>query len=143
MSVTDTGSGMSPEVKARVFEPFFTTKPMGRGTGLGLSVVDGIIAQSGGHIELETEPGKGTTFRIYLPVARPSDMPHAVTDEGTAPSGTETILLVEDDEAVRRVAQRGLGIHGYDVLVAPGGEEALAVLDARQGPRRPRRSPMS
>ena len=133
VSFNDTGTGMPPEVKARVFEPFFTTKPMGRGTGLGLSVVDGIIAQSGGHIELESEPDKGTTFRIYLPVAHPSDAPPAVADEGAAASGKETVLVVEDDDAVRRVMLRSLGIHGCDVLAASGGEEALAILDACKG----------
>jgi PAS domain S-box-containing protein len=133
VSVTDTGTGMTEAVRARVFEPFFTTKPMGRGTGLGLSVVDGIIAQSGGHIQLQTELGKGTTFQIHLPVAHAPEVAQGVTNGRSALSGKETVLLVEDDATVRSVTRRSLDIHGYSVLEARGGEEALAVLGARKG----------
>ena len=127
LSVTDTGWGMAPDVQARIFEPFFTNKEEGRGTGLGLSVALGIIQQSGGYIEVESTPGVGTKFKIYLPAARGlSDGPAATT---TAPSvgGTETVLLVEDEEPVRNITSRLLKTLGYRVLEAENGEEAFRI----------------
>jgi PAS domain S-box-containing protein len=128
--VRDTGCGMSAEVKARIFEPFFTTKPAGRGTGLGLSTVYGIVKQSNGYIHVETEPGGGTTFEILLP--RVLAMPVAAR-ECAAPragGGTETVLVVEDDAPVRAVTVRALRAAGYDVMTAANGREALTIGDA-------------
>lgn len=131
LAVSDTGCGISPEIQARIFEPFFTTKPVGQGTGLGLSVVHGIIKQSGGHITVESAPGTGTTFKIYLPAV--PDEPLA-TLAPSAPSkpvgGSETILLVEDEELMRAVTARLLGTLGYRVLEASSGEEASHLAEA-------------
>ena len=127
VSITDTGLGMSQEVKERIFEPFFTTKEMGKGTGLGLSMVYGIVKQSGGHIRVDSEPGKGTVFRVYLPRV---DEPAVEVEEkeiGGAPLGKETILVVEDEEEVRRLAVRILERHGYRVLEASCVEDALVL----------------
>jgi two-component system, cell cycle sensor histidine kinase and response regulator CckA len=123
--VTDTGSGMSPEVRARIFEPFFTTKAVGRGTGLGLATVFGIVQQSGGHILVDSEPGRGTTIRIYLPALE--DSPDATRFASTpSPSaGSETVLLVEDNDAVRLVAARILRQSGYRVVVAQTPDAAI------------------
>ena len=126
--VTDTGSGIDQQTKARMFEPFFTTKDKGKGTGLGLSTVYGIVKQSGGGIWVESEVGKGATFRICLP----RDLGGAATVAKSVASerygaGTETILLVEDEEELRRVAQRSLQAAGYSVLSAADGEEALRI----------------
>ena len=132
--VTDTGCGIDEQVKARMFEPFFTTKEKGKGTGLGLSTVYGIVKQSGGGIWVESEVGKGTTFRIFLPrallVRTTSPRLRAVPAEST---GTETILLVEDEEELRKVARRSLEAAGYTVLSAADGEEALRVSAGRAG----------
>ncbi len=126
LSVSDTGSGMSPEVHARIFEPFFTTKPIGQGTGLGLSTVYGIVKQSDGFVWCYTEPGRGSTFKIYLPMASARSLP--LTPAG-APAelrgGNETILVVEDEDVVRALACRGLREQGYTVLEARHGREAL------------------
>ena len=152
LSVSDTGQGMDAATRARVFEPFFTTKSAGEGTGLGLATVYGIVQQSGGHIEVQSELGEGATFRIYLPVAPAIDGPGAETfgvasrpsppsaipvfADGAAPPAArgETILLVEDGEALRDVLQRVLEDFGYVVHVARDGEEALAVSDRVDGP---------
>jgi PAS domain S-box-containing protein len=135
IAVSDTGIGMSEEVKAHLFEPFFTTKELGRGTGLGLATVYGIIAQSGGHIWVYSEADHGTTFKIYLPRARegaePSGRRRLVAD---LPAGTETILLVEDDDWVRDLARHTLRRQGYTVLDAAGGQEALRTFAHYQGP---------
>jgi CheY-like chemotaxis protein len=132
LAITDTGTGMSAEVKARVFEPFFTTKDVGQGTGLGLSTCYGIIKQSGGHISLYSEPGRGTTFKIYLPQAEPPVKIHPQRlDSPDLPRGTETILLVEDDPALREMAATLLRRLGYTVLVAANGIEALSLKQPR------------
>lgn len=128
--VSDTGVGMSEEVKSRIFEPFFTTKEAGKGTGLGLSTVLGIVGQNGGYIWVESEPGQGTTFKIYFPRAMesatlPTERPRYRTDD--LPRGTETVLLVEDEPKVRDLATRLLQRQGYTVLTATNGVEALQV----------------
>ncbi|HEY1553241.1 MAG TPA: ATP-binding protein [Kofleriaceae bacterium] len=127
LSVTDTGAGMSDEVRARAFEPFFTTKEPGKGTGLGLAVVHGIVEQAGGKLELESRLGVGTTFRIYLPAIPATAKSELVQGEHTG-EGPETILLVDDDEHVRKVAARMLRAKGYHVLEADSGSAALGLL---------------
>jgi two-component system, cell cycle sensor histidine kinase and response regulator CckA len=135
ISVSDTGSGMSPEVKARIFEPFFTTKPVGRGTGLGLSTVYGIVHQNGGRIEVESSPGKGTTFSITLPAAEGQAKEQQVK-AGVAPSslkGTETILLVEDEVGLRTLTKVILESHGYKVLDSADADGAVQLSRAFPG----------
>jgi len=133
VSVSDTGVGMSAETMSRVFEPFFTTKEPGQGTGLGLATCYGIVKQANGHIAVTSEVGCGTTFEIYLPVAdeRPAQAPAA--EEEAAPSGTETLLLVEDEEQVRAMATRLLGAQGYEVLAAGDPDQALAIVRDHSG----------
>jgi two-component system, cell cycle sensor histidine kinase and response regulator CckA len=136
LKVTDTGIGMSPEIQARIFEPFFTTKEVGRGTGLGLSTVYGIIQQSGGDIEVSSVAGAGTTFTVYLPRASTEEEiagPSSV-DVSSVPRGTETILLVEDEAPVRNLARQILTGLGYKVLVARDGLEAIEVQAGHDGP---------
>jgi CheY-like chemotaxis protein len=134
MSVQDTGTGMTPEVQTKLFEPFFTTKEVGKGTGLGLAVVYGIVHQSGGGITVESSLGKGTLFRIYLPRAE-SDAeendPFVRTEKDHAPIGGETILLVEDEESVRKFTAQALESQGYKVLAFSRGREALQALEDR------------
>jgi two-component system cell cycle sensor histidine kinase/response regulator CckA len=135
LSVTDTGIGMEPEVQARIFEPFFTTKPVGQGTGLGLSTVYGIVKQSGGFVWCYSEAGYGTTFKIYLPRAsEPVDSREAPASAAELRGGSETILVVEDEDVVRALACRGLREQGYTVLEARHGLEAL---DRVEGAREP------
>jgi two-component system cell cycle sensor histidine kinase/response regulator CckA len=130
LRVTDTGTGIAPNMLPKIFEPFFTTKEVGKGTGLGLSTVYGIVKQSGGFIFAESVPGEGTSFVIYLPVHR-ADAAKAPR-KGREPAGevwgTGTILLVEDEATVRAVAERALTRHGYEVLIAENGEAALEIL---------------
>jgi nitrogen-specific signal transduction histidine kinase/CheY-like chemotaxis protein len=128
LSVSDTGCGISPEVKERIFDPFFTTKGKDKGTGLGLSTVYGIVKQSGGHIWVYSEPGQGTTFKIYLPrVDEEADALPEKDERGELPRGSEIILLVEDDPSVRSLAARVLREQGYTVLEAADGEEAMHI----------------
>ncbi|OGP89488.1 MAG: hypothetical protein A2156_11115 [Deltaproteobacteria bacterium RBG_16_48_10] len=136
LSVSDTGAGMTPEVRDKVFEPFFTTKESSKGTGLGLSTVYGIVKQSGGNIWVYSEPGKGTTFKIYLPrVDEPlGEVVREKAAEGGLPRGSETILIVEDDEDVREVAVRILKMQGYRVLETSQGSDALHQCGHEAGP---------
>jgi PAS domain S-box-containing protein len=129
LAMSDTGAGMRPEVQARIFEPFFTTKEIGKGTGLGLATVFGIVQQSQGCIHVYSEPGLGSTFKIYLPaVTQPPDAPTQIRPAPAA-RGQETVLLVEDDEGVRKLAQIGLGMKGYKVICARDGAEALTMAE--------------
>jgi PAS domain S-box-containing protein len=135
VSVSDTGHGMDAATRARIFEPFFTTKGPGRGTGLGLAMVYGFVQQSGGHIEVESEVGRGTTFKVYLPRSDESvPSGRSSQDFVMLPGGTETILLVEDQDAVRSFARHVLLAGGYRVMEARDGEEALRVAQQCQGP---------
>jgi CheY-like chemotaxis protein len=134
LEVEDTGKGMDAPTKARIFEPFFATKELGKGTGLGLSTVYGVVKQSGGYIWVESEVGKGTKFQIFLPQSGES-VPTAVSESGSASSasGFGTILLAEDEEAVRELASEFLKASGYTVLVAKDGLDALEVAEQRRG----------
>ncbi len=128
LSVTDTGCGMDKETLEHAFEPFFTTKAPGVGTGLGLSTVYGIVKQHGGSIWIRSQPGRGSIFRVYMPQVDAEPQPDsAVQDEGRAPRGSETILLVEDEEHVRRIVERVLLGSGYNVLTAESAEKAEQV----------------
>jgi CheY-like chemotaxis protein len=123
--VSDDGEGMNEETRRHIFEPFFTTKGVGKGTGLGLAMVQGIVAQSGGFIEVDSEPGRGTTFKIYLPEVKdtPAD---SVRPEAVAPlRGKETVLVVEDQAEVRKYVAAALRTYGYRVIQAEDAEKAL------------------
>jgi signal transduction histidine kinase/ActR/RegA family two-component response regulator len=135
LAVTDTGTGMTPEVVSKAFEPFFTTKPLGRGTGLGLSMVYGFVKQSGGHLKIESEPGKGSTVRIYLPrfIREESKAPPAYAARREARASGETILVVEDDESVRRSSVEALREMGYEVLEAADAMEGVRLIVDRGG----------
>jgi CheY-like chemotaxis protein len=130
LAVCDTGVGMDAATQAHAFEPFFTTKPVGQGTGLGLASVYGIVKQSGGDIRVHSEPGLGTTFRIYLPRVDAAAAALPLPAPAPAPTGGETILVVEDEQRVRQYAQRVLEAAGYRVLMADGGVQALALAAA-------------
>ncbi|MCP4546418.1 MAG: response regulator [bacterium] len=129
LSVTDTGCGMNKRTLARVFEPFFTTKSLGKGTGLGLATVYGLVKQHDSQIEVYSEVDKGTTFKIYFPLVESAALPISNIDEGAVAGGTETILLAEDDEMVREVCVSILEDAGYSILLATDGEEALQVYE--------------
>lgn len=134
LTVTDSGVGIREEIKGRIFEPFFTTKEPGKGTGLGLSMVYGVVKQSGGHIWVYSEPNFGTTFKIYLPLRpAPADETAAVQHEGAPPGGTETVLLLEDDDGVRKYAKAILEGRGYSVIAADNADQALAAASAFSG----------
>jgi CheY-like chemotaxis protein len=130
LAVSDTGCGMPAELVDKVFDPFFTTKPEGQGTGLGLSMVHGFVKQSGGHIKVYSEPGEGTTVRIYLPRSRKAEDPRTEIAGRRVAGGTETILLVEDDEDVRATTADLLTELGYRVLRAKDADSALAIIDS-------------
>jgi CheY-like chemotaxis protein len=131
LRITDTGTGMSPEVQARLFEPFFTTKEVGKGTGLGLATVHGIVMRTGGRIDVHSEVGKGTTFSVCLPLANPADvaMVRMATPISTRRIGTETVLVVEDADGLRELTSRLLEREGYAVLVAANASQALELLE--------------
>jgi CheY-like chemotaxis protein len=134
LAVSDTGCGIDAETQAHIFEPFFTTKEQGKGTGLGLSTVYGIVKQSGGHLWVYSEVGKGTTFKIYLPRVdggTERDGPHTTPAE--LPQGRETVLLTEDEEQVRQMIRVILEMNGYCILEAASGEEALALYKQHEG----------
>jgi two-component system, cell cycle sensor histidine kinase and response regulator CckA len=124
-SVTDTGTGMDETTRQRIFEPFFTTKPMGSGTGLGLSVVYGVVTQAGGSIRVDSETGRGTTMRVALPLVRPGTAPHDELVQHLAGDSGRALLLVDDETAVRTTTRRLLERNGWQVLEASNGEEAL------------------
>jgi PAS domain S-box-containing protein len=133
LRITDSGCGMTSQVRARIFEPFFTTKSVGKGTGLGLTVVHGIVKQNGGSIVVDSKPGAGTTFTIYLPAA------HGILNQArqvqpeTSARGCETVLLVEDEETLRSLGAVVLESYGYNVLTAAGGQEALRLAHRHRG----------
>lgn len=134
LAVSDTGHGMTHEVMERIFEPFFTTKEVGGGTGLGLAMVFGVVKQSGGSIHVYSEPDKGSTFKIFFPAVRAQEGDSPSVDHSPDPGGSEVILLVEDEEAVRRLAVKCLSKFGYHVLTAKNGEDALGVAQSHSGP---------
>jgi CheY-like chemotaxis protein len=128
LSVSDTGMGMTDEVKAHLFEAFFTTKLVGKGTGLGLATCQTIVKQCGGHIGVYSEPGQGATFKIYFPrVEQALDVAARTLPTGPTPRGTETVLVVEDDSSLRHLACGILAAQGYEVLMAMNGQDALRV----------------
>lgn len=133
VSVSDNGSGMAPEVKDRIFEPFFTTKPAGEGTGLGLATAYGIVKQSGGYIRVESEPAAGSTFTVFLPLLHQSEVSRSERSEAPLVHGSETVLLVEDQDALRRVTAQVLTELGYTVLEAPGPDQGLELAGKHQG----------
>jgi CheY-like chemotaxis protein len=134
LEVSDSGRGMDAATMARIFEPSFTTKGE-NGTGLGLATVYGIVEQTGGHIDVESEPGRGTTFRVYFPATAEKQSTGELHDSRSLmPSGTETILLAEDDDAVRALIARLLETSGYAVLEARSGEGAVEVASRYNGP---------
>jgi CheY-like chemotaxis protein len=131
LAVTDTGDGMTSEMQARIFEPFYTTKEVGKGTGLGLATVYGIVKQSGGYIWVYSEPNRGTSFKIYLPrVDQPAETLDAEKTSDRVQRGTETVLLVEDEPQLRQLTSSVLAHCGYKMLVAGGPEEGLAIFKA-------------
>jgi len=134
LSVSDTGTGMTNEVKALLFEAFFTTKPVGKGTGLGLVTCQTIVHQSGGYIDVCSEVGKGSVFKVYFPrVVLPLDFTAGTIHSAPLPRGNETLLVVEDEPSVRHLASRVLNSLGYEVLSASNGQDALHVLREHQG----------
>ena len=135
LTVSDTGQGMDQATLEHIFEPFFTTKPTGQGTGLGLSTVYGIVRQAGGHVTVYSEPGRGATFKVYLPAVRESvAVAKPTLADAESPGGTETLIVCEDDAAVRELTARMLVAAGYHVLVAPDGVHALELAAQHAGP---------
>src|SRR2546422_113216 len=133
LAVTDTGTGMDAQTKARIFEPFFTTKPVGKGTGLGLATVYGAVKQSGGYIWLYSEVGQGTSFKIYLQRIDAVEPQAAAVETAVMLDGTETVLVAEDEDAVRQIIEKALQARGYQVMVARDGSEALALASRHAG----------
>ena len=133
LTVSDTGHGMTDEVKGKIFEPFFTTKGVGKGTGLGLAVVHGVVTQNGGRIAIESAVGVGTTFQILLPIITLESSESLADPVRLATRGTETVLLVEDEEAVRKITRIALQMQGYTVLEADGGAEAIRLSESYPG----------
>jgi CheY-like chemotaxis protein len=129
LALSDSGLGMDEATRRRIFEPFFTTKPVGKGTGLGLSMVQGIVVQSGGHISVYSEPGRGTSFRIYLPAVAEAEADEAMPVAVAALGGSETILVVEDLAEVRDYAAAALRAYGYRVIQAANAGEALLICE--------------
>jgi two-component system, cell cycle sensor histidine kinase and response regulator CckA len=130
LTVTDSGTGMTPEVQARLFEPFFTTKEVGKGTGLGLATVHGIVTRSGGSVNVHSEVGKGTSFKVYLPRADAAEMVAETPSLPARPhTGAQTVLVVEDEDGLRELAKRLLERQGYAVLLAAKADEALRLFD--------------
>jgi CheY-like chemotaxis protein len=125
ISVSDTGVGIDKETREKIFQPFFTTKVVGKGTGLGLAMVYGIVTQHQGYIMVESEPGKGTTFTVYLPAITPQEEALPTTADSPLRGGTETILVAEDDEKVRKLSDIVLREYGYEVILAEDGEDAV------------------
>jgi two-component system, cell cycle sensor histidine kinase and response regulator CckA len=134
LEVADTGVGMDADTQRHIFEPFFTTKPKGKGTGLGLATVYGVVKQSGGYIWVQSQPGRGTRFQIFLPrVEEPLAMAPAAGAQGAAPRGGETVLLVEDEDLLRRMTREVLEASGYQVLEAANGDEAIQISRSYSG----------
>jgi CheY-like chemotaxis protein/two-component sensor histidine kinase len=132
LEISDTGPGIPAEIQAKIFEPFFTTKPAGQGTGLGLSLCRGIIEEHGGTIGVKSEPGRGTTFQIVLPVlSRPAGVDQSTTDESAEPIGTKTILVVDDERELAEMLVEALGREGHRVEIAGNGADALRRLEQR------------
>jgi two-component system cell cycle sensor histidine kinase/response regulator CckA len=131
LTVGDTGCGMDESVKAKIFEPFFTTKGIGLGTGLGLSTVYGIVTQSNGNILVDSQPGKGAAFKIYFPrIAAEAEQPMPAREVDETPAGSETILVVDDDDAVRKVTASLLVSAGYQIIEASNAQKALEIMKA-------------
>ena len=133
LTVADNGTGMGPAVRDRLFEPFFTTKEQGKGTGLGLSTVYGSVKQSGGFVIVESELGSGSTFGVYLPRSNDAEEPRTTAEWESGPSGNATVLLVEDEDAVRRLASRVLARAGYVVLTASNADAAMELAASFEG----------
>ena len=134
LSVSDTGTGMPPEVRERIFEPYFTTKPAGKGTGLGLAVVHGIVAKAGGGIKVYSEPGVGTSFHIYLPrIERGEANPARREPDGEVPRGTEQVLVVDDEQQIVALLRESLESLGYTVTATTSSEEALRIFREEPG----------
>jgi CheY-like chemotaxis protein len=135
LRVHDTGTGLSEEARQHLFEPFFTTKTVGKGTGLGLATSYGVAKQNGGHIALEPQDGPGTTFALYLPlVGEPPEAPHPADSVRPVQPGNETVLFVEDDDLLRHLTVAELASHGYRLIEASNGEEALRAATEHTGP---------
>jgi PAS domain S-box-containing protein len=133
LSVTDTGTGISKEIQEQIFEPFFTTKEVGKGTGLGLSMVYGVVKQGGGYVWVDSEPGQGACFTIYLPRVKGTITPATLAEAEALPLGTETLLVVEDEESLKKVICGDLRSLGYTVLEASSGHQALSLASHHEG----------
>ncbi|MGH7604522.1 MAG: response regulator [Gemmatimonadaceae bacterium] len=134
LAVSDTGIGMTPETRSRIFEPFFTTKEVGKGTGLGLATVYGIVKQANGFIWVYSEPGRGSSFKVYFPISENTGSTAPIVAQAAPLHGSETVLLVEDSAAVRAAARLILNRYGYTVLEAPSGKAALAIASKTHQP---------